>query len=95
MDSEYDKSPRVAFLEILAWLNLVGAVITAIYIWASIGINKVGEHVYNEVNPIAVIYIIAALAEGIIGCVVLLVIVEIAQDVRATKILTRQIAMDK
>ena len=95
MNSEYDKSPRVAFLEILAWLNLVGAVLTAIYIWASIGINKVGEHVYNEVNPIAVIYIIAALAEGIIGCVVLLVIVEIALDVRATKNLTRQITMDQ
>jgi hypothetical protein len=90
MDSEFDKSARVGLLEILAWLNLIGAVATAIYIWASMGINKVGERVYNEPNPVAIVYISAALAEGIIGCVFLLIVVEIALDARATKKLLKK-----
>jgi hypothetical protein len=79
----------VGLLEVAAWLNLAGGVATAIYIWVAMGTIKTGTFT-TETNPLAVVFIIAALAEGIIGCIFLLVVVEIALDTRATKKLLKK-----
>lgn len=73
---------KTQFLKILAWLNLIGSLIVALYIWIQMGtVESSGRFSVEKTNPVAVFFIIVTLAEGVIGCVFLLVVAETAEYV--------------
>lgn len=71
-------------LRFVAWLNLILGCIGALIIYAAFGtIEKTFSHgfgKYTEANPVGIAIAIAVLAQGIIGCVFLLVFSSIAQN---------------
>lgn len=72
-------------LRVFAWLNLAGGIIGAILVWITMGITKVQHGLYGlttlkEMNPLGITLGFVLLFEGVIGCVLLLVISSMAEN---------------
>jgi hypothetical protein len=70
-------------LRFFAWANLVGGIIIAIYVWATMG--TVGDRGHSEGNPFGVVLGLAFFIEGVFGCAFLLVVCTIAENLIAIR----------
>ena len=76
----------ITALTVFAYINLVGGIIAAITIWASMGTNPVlGSSYHAEINPFGIVLGAVFLAEGIFGCALLLVIAGMAENLIAIR----------
>jgi len=82
MDEEMSKEyPAIGVLRFLAWAQLIGSAIAAVFIWLSASDRiRPGSLTIKETDPFDIISGFVILASGLVGCAFLLVVCYIAEN---------------
>jgi hypothetical protein len=85
-NSGQENQGPITALKVFAYINLIGGIVAAITIWASMGTTPVlGSSYRTEANPFGIVLGFVFLAEGTFGCALLLVIAGMAEDLIAIR----------